>query len=502
MRVILNLSAALFSGLFSLNVYAQCVVVDSKGSPVTGLDDALFETLDALKTCPADVFELKTTLQTDGLHVAPAMVANRGRHNPGLGSFSFFEIVSGHSSTLQRTIEADEFYFGHFTHTQSGKVELDQIPGPGKLMIELIAWDPSKEVYNFYELIGKRSGSTWFYRGDSLDAIKDNQLLHRQSNPNAPQFGQRMRCSGCHTSGGPIMKELESPHNDWWTEARPLTLGRNAASNIVASWLGNTIDASQFADSVRSGIAKLENSQAMKDFKKTLSLQEQLRPLFCTTEINLVSDRLPLQDSSQVIHVPADYFANPLLVQSLPLQLRKTDYEQVLGDLDFRFPETNRRDADHAWLAPVKGHSDLWAIKSLMQQNTADEEFIVDVLAVDFTNPLFSAGRCALLKLVPDVFSPSWKTQFQANLQNSSEPAAVQLFENLANSTRNIAFHKKQAELYITKTQADFQDSGKVRSAMIDLQQRRTSVFQNEISKNPRGQILEPGFRVIFPAMN
>ena len=31
------------------------------------------------------------------------------------------------------------------------------------------------------------------------------------------------------------------------------------------------------------------------------------------------------------------------------------------------------------------------------------------------------------------------------------------------------------------------------------LAQRRAESFASEISKNPEGQILEPGFRVIFP---
>ena len=29
----------------------------------------------------------------------------------------------------------------------------------------------------------------------------------------------------------------------------------------------------------------------------------------------------------------------------------------------------------------------------------------------------------------------------------------------------------------------------------------RESVYDDEISKNPRGQILEPGFRIVFPEM-
>ena len=137
-----------------------------------------------MQACPTDVFALKAALLSDGLLAQPAMVANRGRHNPQLGSFSFFEVVSGHSSTLNKTLRPEHFYFGHFTQVNSGVVDLDQTPEAGKLMIELVAWDFTKGLYNFYELIGTGStGATWFYRGDSRDAFLDNKNLHLPSVP-------------------------------------------------------------------------------------------------------------------------------------------------------------------------------------------------------------------------------------------------------------------------------------------------------------------------------
>ena len=75
-------------------------------------------------------------------------------------------------------------------------------------MVELIAWDGDKQVFNFYEMIGDGRQGKWFYRGDSLDIQADVKFLHRQTGSGDPRFGSNLRCSGCHTAGGPIMKEL------------------------------------------------------------------------------------------------------------------------------------------------------------------------------------------------------------------------------------------------------------------------------------------------------
>lgn len=483
----------------SLSAFGDCQVLTSSGSPATKLSDALFTNLKTQSHCPANVFELKGILSKDGLSSSPTMVANRGRHNPRFGSFSLFETVSGHSKTLQRTLNNDELYFGHFTGAQNGTVDVDQSSRPGKLLIELIAWDPNKEVYNFYELIGNSPQPIWFYRGDSTDALKDNQLLHRQTDSNRPKFGQRMRCSGCHSSGGPIMKELKPPHNDWWTNTRHLPFGQNHPSENLKLWLTQLVDAEEFSKSVRSGIKKLQTSKKFQDFKRKSSLQEQLRPLFCTSEINLISDEKPLDSPITSLQVPSNYWANPLLSPTSKVAVKKGDYLQIIDELRFQFPETRQRDADHGWLAPVKGHSDLEAIQSLIEQKIVDEEFVADVLAIDFTNPLFSKERCSLLQLLPTTTGSHWKKLLITNLETSNLPGAQELLSHLTDRQKTREFHQRQAKDYLKRIIVSIKSKETLKEEILRLQSKRLSVFENEISKNPLGQILEPGFRVIFP---
>ena len=90
-------------------------------------------------------------------------------------------------------------------------------------MVELIAWNSAAQVFDFWELTGTGTDSEWHFQGNTHDILEDIKDI-RMGGPN-PAFGKRLRCSGCHTQGGPIMKELAAPRNDWWTTAKKLNLG-------------------------------------------------------------------------------------------------------------------------------------------------------------------------------------------------------------------------------------------------------------------------------------
>ena len=63
-------------------------------------------------------------------------------------------------------------------------------------------------------------------------------------------------------------------------------------------------------------------------------------------------------------------------------------------------------------------------------------------------------------------------------------------------------FHKKAAQSFLLETQSTLKAASGKAQLFRELVNKRLSVFNSEISKNPRGQILEPGFRVIFPVPN
>ena len=98
-----------------------------------------------------------------------------------------------------------------------------------------------------------------------------------------------------------------------------------------------------------------------------------------------------------MIGIPSGFLINPLLDDGSTV-VNKGVYFGLLSNFKVKFPETNRADADHAWLTPVKGFSDNIAINSLVYQGVVDEQFVTDMLAIDFENPVLSQKRCSLLK--------------------------------------------------------------------------------------------------------
>lgn len=474
---------AFFLLFVGLNASAECRVSLSNGAFAPPLNDALNAALQSSASCPRDVRELKSLLSSRGLRTAPSMVANRGFHNPALGSFSFFETVTGPG------VGDAEFFFGHFTQADHGTLSLAQTPSSGALMIELIVWDVRKGLYNFYELIGAEPAPRWFYRGDSADILADNQFVNRDG---SPKFGNRLRCSGCHSSGGPIMKEITFPHNDWWLSSRPLPLGANRPDAEVNSIMTQLRGADAFSKSVVFGLRKLEASRTYQQLKSARSLQEELRPLFCENEINLASDVSPMDGGPSVVTVPTEFVAHPFLATG-HFTIAKGAYLSQVAGHGMRFPETSRADGDHAFLTPVRSVADELAVQTLLAKHLVDEEFVGDVLSVDAERPLFSAARCSLLKALPLRAMPDWKAQFEARLQALASPAARALLQNLRDPERTLAFHRRQATIMAQRKIAN------VEALFNQLLDVRAATAQSEISQNPRGRILEPGFRVIFP---
>jgi hypothetical protein len=480
------------------------VALAAAGAPpaLENNNDALVKLLLSGGPRPANAFELRARLLAGGAKIRTTFVANRGFHNPDRGSFSMFELVSGRLSPLGIEIGDGEFFFGHFTARAGSKLVADQEPGRSALMVELIAWDPLKTVFNFYELIGDGRQGQWFYRGDSLDIQSDVELLHRQPAPGAPRFGGRLRCSGCHAAGGPIMKELAAPHNDWWLNSRRLPFGPSKPDAELARILNGLVDAGELATAVKAGLSKLQASETFQRARKARSLQERLRPLFCPVELNLESDSAPLDELAPQVTVPSAFFVDPLLAQK-PLSIKRAHYDAALRAAKAAFPEVSpaRPDGDHGWLTPVKAFSDASAIEALVKDGLIDMEFVSDVLALDLTEPLFSKSRCGLLRLLPNVAEGDWQKTFRASLKTAANgnPAAQELLNNLTDPQRDAKFHQARAARFLDQCQSRLQSEDTVSQVYHLLAQRRAEAFDSEISKNPNGQILEPGFRVIFP---
>lgn len=513
--------------------------VDANGQPIPDRDmdgnllvnnDALYKLLTAQPRCPGNALEFRDLVLKNGLNLKPAMVANRGFHNPlPQGSFSFFEAVTG--TYGGQTFALGDWFFGHFTAASIDNTALTSIMSPQQaatpdnLLLETLIWDPVKQVFNFYEIRGNGEGGVWFYRGDSNDIVADIKNLHRAYDPSQPIFmgplnaGQatmpRLRCSGCHMNGGPIMKELSTPHDSWWRKERPLDFGAMRIAYELKPIVENVVSADEFSQWIKAGDEKLLSSAPYMKKRAALTLQEQLRPIFCEQEVNLDSDLQPLEGPDLNILAPVGAFIDQRLAPGVPaIKMSKVLYVNALklfnaqffdyqsGNFPNSVQPVNQIDADHAFEVPVKSHSDMLLAQKMIASGLIDEKFLYDVISVDMTRPMFSPARCGMLQLVPSSApTPNWKAQFQQNLANSDSWAARALLANMKDSSRTPAWYQGQAKKLLTMIQTNAGNQQNVNGYVRLLAQRRIAVYQDQISQHPQGQIFEPGFRLIFPTM-
>jgi hypothetical protein len=268
---------------------------------------------------------------------------------------------------------------------------------------------------------------------------------------------------------------------------------------IVGGKLANVVDAGELSKLINASAQRLAASPGYRKALTARSMQELLRPLFCPMEVNIESDSEAFDDRKPTLQVPSSFFVDSRLAAAT-ISIKREHYDAALQRVSSRLPKNaGRADADHAWLTPVKARSDMVAVDSLVEQGVVDNEFVAAVLAVDFTNPVFSRRRCDLLKLVPEERGPDFVARFRSALRGSSGPDAVELLDNLSNPARNADFHKKQALAFLTKCQQRSADSDPVLDWLRLLAQRRAEVSTSEISRNSRGHILEDPGRVVFP---
>ena len=456
--------------------------------------DPVARVLAAQRTCPKNAIEFVEALEQLGARMEPTVVNFVGFHNPDPGAFFIFEIVSTTAASPSTfKIDRGDLLFGHFaTATSSGQLVSNQ----EGLTIELIAWDPDKQFYNFYELVD----GSWFYRGDSKDILDDVQLLHRQRNASEKAFGTRLRCSGCHVNGGLLQKELAPPHNDWFVKNRPLPMGALRPDAFVKGKLANAVDAGELSKLVNAVGAAAGCQSRLSESSGRPEHAGALAPALLPdgSEHRVRLRRLSTTTSRRCRYRPASLSTHALPQERFPSNVNTMmrHFRRVRSRLP---KDAGRTDADHAWLTPVKAQSDMVAVDSLVEQGVVDNEFVAAVLAVDFTNPVFSKRRCDLLKLVPEERGPDFVARFQSALRGASVPGAVELLDNLSDPGATWTFTRSRRSHFWQTVSNAPRSSDTVLDWLRLLAQRRAEVSASEISRNPRGHILEDPGRVVFP---
>lgn len=449
---------------------------------------------------PLAIAALRATLRGWGGRLIPHLVANEGRHHPASGSFSAFEAYEGPSPAGE--MQPGMLFIGWFMGREGERLVALEGPEAG-LVVEVMAWDPKAEAYSYWELIGRGGTLAWHFRAQGPELLQEG-LAVAPGLGGANRYGSGPRCTGCHTLGGPVMKELEGPHNDWWRAARPLPLGgaRLWPGSLPAEAFSHAADASAFARRVQAGMRRWARAP---QGPASLPWPQALRSLVGPMEFNLVSDAAPNEAQAPELLIPAACFVDPFLAPNAPpIRLPRPAYEAACRAAGLAFgPDgaASSPDGDHAFLAPVRSRMDAEVVQALIAQGRVDEEFVGDLLAIDLAEPLHSQARLSLLRHLPAEAKDlrALKAKLLPALRAAPDPASQAWLRHLTEPRATLQAHRARARAFLAKLQAQAWRPGTAEAWLRVLMSRRAELRVAQPTLHAKGTILEPGFRVIFP---
>lgn len=389
--------------------------------------------------------------------------------------------------------------------------------GVGETNVEMIGKDSVSGVFNYYEVL---DGGQWVFYGNSFDFVGDGyeclptgSCIAKNSNKASSPSGKS--CASCHIGGGLVMKELDTP---WvhWTGGSP-----NGAQKVADQFkdkLGGLQGGATFELSVVRPSMDPYNDKRIA-FLATKGLEELLRPLFCTMDVNLdsaliganaVIDRMlvnPTTTSISSFHGNKGGFFN--VDQAVYGQL-KSELKQRIEGVNTDFAGKPVTDTAIPFTYPERSHLDMSYVMSLERAKLVDPEFVSDVLNVDFTRSIFSGQRCSMLsngKGTAGLVSKDpklaelegklkdWAAAVKANdskkdaiaadiakaipalftaalqAKSTRSPAEDKLLTNLTDATQTSAQHQKDAQAFIAKCNARLQstDAAAKKTALQDM---------------------------------
>ena len=248
--------------------------------------------------------------------------------------------------------------------------------------VEMIAFDATAGVFNYYET----DGQTLNFFGNSTDMLKGKG------------DDDDRRCAGCHVGGGLIMKELRAPWLHWEGDTTTPGADTLVKGNALLGTKSNGIELEGTVDSANS----IWNPKRIDFMKKVGDTKELLRPLFCTPEIQIGSG-----GPGDVSSVPGDLLLDPVLNNFPSLSFDNADYKALIADNGQEVAGTGKADTFFPFAFPHRSSIDADYVQQLISKRVVSQEFVKDVLSVDFTRPIFSEDRCSLLEFVPSIPSSS-----------------------------------------------------------------------------------------------
>jgi hypothetical protein len=268
--------------------------------------------------------------------------------------------------------------------------------------LQVIAWDEVNKVYQFYD----RLGQGWGWAGNSWDAFASD------TKGKGPFHS--------HVNGSMVMKELKQPWIHWHSQAASISTEALAPDDALRNESlfeqKNGAEALE-RDVVRPGICRWNEARFKKLFQGgTLKEAPQFfRQLLSTTTINLASasEECAQVRANHPIRLPISFFINEAAFLNL-LGLQPditrpevdggiyarclTKYDVSISDGTFK----SKGDTHFVFVVPEAAFEDHVVLQKLIELNLLSHKLAASLLMVDFTNPVFSTRRAALLAHVPN----------------------------------------------------------------------------------------------------
>lgn len=430
------------SGNSAIGTTGKCAVTNEMtGLPMTQdelakLDDPVAKLILTTEGCPTTVSELTAKLRAaDTVGCADA---GKGKVANGVTTRMIGETAqqSGAPGGYRTVIARDCDSRPPFGLLMSGNASAR---GVGERFLEIITQDKTKGVFDYYS----QENGQWTFFGTSADYVTSGYTC--KSGQCTPKVASKTRCAGCHPGGGLNMKELHSPWVFWDLGSLPGAQEALASAPDVLGSRGSGVD----LEEARVSPGNQAWVKKRLEILKPKGTQEVLRGLFCTLDMNVQTPNVPKEGLTAI---PGDFLVDRSF-QSRAVPVDNADYKALLLSTKSTLPGGDK-DTPFAFIYPERSAQDLFYQAELVNAKVVDDDFVKDVLAIDFTRPTYSAARCDLLrfaptltadKLTPDLIRDGFKTA----LKNETSPTAVQLLANL-NAAGDQAAHQTAVTAFIT----------------------------------------------------
>jgi len=281
--------------------------------------------------------------------------------------------------------------------------------------LQIIGWDATHEVFHYYE----RRAGTYFWAGMSPHALED---ATRGKGP-----------FDSHVNGSMVMKELRPPWIHWHAPQAGINEEAFAPDDPLREHplFKNRVTAERLEiEVVRPAIRRWNEARVRKAIGADgvwRHVSHFLRQAITDTTVNLASSDTAsrLLTSDLPVRPPFSFFLNrDTLFDTLGLtsdQIELTDilipgslYLDCLTRFDVHRSDGHIRlagDSHFAFLTPEPAFEDTHLVEALVQAGLLSRRFVACLTMTDFTNPVFSDRRAALLRYVPDEVSNAISAQ-------------------------------------------------------------------------------------------